>query len=340
MKKALSLFLAMLMVLSMTACGEKAPVEGPTEDQPEKVQAQEVYWSACNTSSTYYPLAVAAAEVINQNVPSVHVTIIESGGTSDNFKALEAGQASLGNASDPDTYAAQNGVGNFEGMQYTKPRILALTNPIMYLFAVTEDSGIKCFSDLQGRAFNPGAMGSNSERVSYDVIENILGITPDWVPCSNADAVSFLKDRRIDGFQRSASTIVKDSNIADIETSVDMHILSFTEEEQAKVLEAIPYYSFATMDGSIYDQEDITSIAFFFGFQVSADMDADTVHDIFAALCENVDYMGQSYSAINGQNLAELTAHNAKGYLHAGVIKYLDEQGISYDPSLIPPECK
>ena len=50
--------------------------------------------------------------------------------------------------------------------------------------------------------------------------------------------------------------------------------------------------------------------------------------------------MGQSYSAINGQNLAELTAQNAKGYLHAGVIKYLDEQGISYDPSLIPPECK
>lgn len=65
-------------------------------------------------------------------------------------------------------------------------------------------------------------------------------MSPTGIIASTSEAVDAMKNRRIDGYMKSASTKAIDSSIADVKTSVDVKILSFTKEEIEKILTAYP----------------------------------------------------------------------------------------------------
>ena len=59
----------------------------------------------------YYALNVAMANVINDNLDNVNITIMETGGTADNFEYMRDGQAHFGQTTDSDTYLLLNDMG-------------------------------------------------------------------------------------------------------------------------------------------------------------------------------------------------------------------------------------
>lgn len=301
----------------------------------------ELFWSSTSTSSGFYAFNVAVADIINKYVDNVTVTVLESGGTADNLNNIENGQASFGQCSEPDLFVAQNGIGLYEGKPYEKARLLFLACPLAYYFVTSEDSGAKTIADLDGKVYSPGLAGSSTELLSYDLIETVLGHHPDWYPASTGEAVNAMKDRRIIGFTKSGAVNSFDSTIQDVSTSVDINILSFTPEEEAKILEKYPYYGFTTVDGSIFNQEeDIRSVALFFGPMVSSDLPEDVVYEIVKAIFEHQDYIEEAYAGIKGIDMLKLTAESSASYMHPGLIKYLKEQGYDIKESQIPPEMK
>jgi len=330
------------MLLSATSCGKTGTdTSTPASSTPPVAQSYNYTWGACSSSSGYYALNVAVSDVINKNVDNVSITVMETGGGAENLQFIAEGQVQFGQTAVPDIYLASHAMGAFEGTEPNENvRVLISLLPNVYYFVVSEDSGINSLSDLHGKKFSPGNTNSSSERLAYAVL-NALDIEPNWFYASTSEAVDAMKDRRIDGFMKSASSTAMDSSIADVKTSIDCKILSFTEEEVAKILEAYPYYSFEEVEGSVFGQEGkIYSMTSYYSYGVSKDVPEDVVYDIVKALCENQSYMESAYAGLIGFNPAEITATSTSGYLHPGVIKYLTELGYTINQDQIPPEIK
>ena len=347
MKRTLAVILSVVMVVSLAACGQSsapASVAPAASAAPASSAAKQSYnytWGACSSSSGYYALNVAVSDVINKNVDNVSVTVMETGGGAENLKFIGEGQVQFGQTSVPDIYLASKGIGAFEGTAPNENvRLMLSLLPNVYYFVVSTDSGINSISDLQGKKFSPGNTNSSSERLAYAIL-GALGVEPDWYYASTSEAVDAMKNRRIDGYMKSASTKAIDSSIADVKTSVDVKILSFTKEEIEKILAAYPYYAFQDVDASIFGQEGtITSMTSFYSYGISKDVPEDVAYNVVKALCENQTYLEDAYAGLKGFDPAEITATNTSGYIHPGVIKYLKEKGYTIKDEQIPPELK
>lgn len=242
---------------------------------------------------------------------------------------------------EPDLYLALNSIGIFAKEKYTKARLIWLANPFAYYFVVRKDAGIEDFSALQGKKYTAGGRGSTTERLSIEIFD-LLGIKPDYYAAGYSDAVEAMKDRRLVGYTKSGPTEAPDATIMDVSVVVPVNILSFKQDQIDKIQKAKPYYKFTTVKaGQFYKgMGDINTIASFFGSMASKDLSPDIVYQIVKVVFTNVSFIAQSYPAIKGMDLADLTIKNAVSPLHAGTIRYLKERGYEIPKNLIPPEMK
>ncbi len=306
------------------------------------VQAKTIPLSLAATgqASSYYAYNVAIAQLVNKNVPNVNVTVLETGGFADNIKLIEREEADFAQMAEPDLYLALNSIGIYAKEKYTKARLLWLANPLVYYFVVSKEAGITDFADLQGKKYTPGGRGSSTERLCMEIFD-ILGVKPHYYTAGYSDAVRAMKDRRIIGYTKSGPTNAPEATIMDVSTAVPINILSFKQDQIAKIQKVKPYYKFTTVKAGLFKGVgDVTSIAIFFGSMASKDLSPDIVYQIVKVVFNNVDYIAQSYPGIKGMKLAEQTIQNASSPLHAGTIKYLKELGYKIPKNLLPPEMK
>ena len=296
-------------------------------------------WGATSASSGYYPMSVAMAEVINREVPTVAITVVETGATNDNFRRMERGELSFGQGGATDVYMANNGAGVWKGRDMKRQRVLLSSHPQVYVFAVTEESGITQLSQLAGKAYTPGLKGSITEMLAY-VAFDALGIKPNLIPSSTGEAVDAMKDRRIVGFAKATSVNAADSSLQDVATARKVRILSFSPEEQKKFTDALPMFGFFDVDNALYGHEGTSqTIGGHFGVAVDTELDADTAYQIVKAVCEHSEEIGKTYAGVRGFDLAKLTSE-ANAWLHPGTIRYLKEKGYTLKDSQLPPEYK
>ncbi|SBW10147.1 putative trap transporter solute receptor, taxi family [uncultured delta proteobacterium] len=296
-------------------------------------------WGATSASSGYYPMSVAMAEVVNREVPSIAVTVVETGATNDNFRRMEKGELSFGQGGATDVYMANHGAGVWKGRDMKRQRVMLSSHPQVYVFAVTEESGITKLSDLNDKPYTPGLKGSITEMLAYAAFDS-LGIKPKLIPSSTGEAVDAMKDRRIVGFTKATSVNAPDSSLQDVATARKVRILSFTPEEQKKFKAVLPMFGFFDVDNTLYGHEGKSqTIGGHFGMAVDTELDADTVYQIVKAICEHSEEIGKTYAGVRGFDLAKLTSE-ANAWLHPGTIRYLKEKGFKLDKGQLPPEYK
>lgn len=346
MKRILSMCLSVAVVLgALSSCGTPASSSssgsgaGETSQSAQGGSQQQSYdlvWASTSSSSGYYALNVAMANVINENVDGVNITVMETGGTADNFKYMRDGQAHFGQTTDSDTFLLLNDMGTYEGYDYTGARMLCSCFPITYYMTVSEKSGIENIAGLEGKSFSAGLSGSSTEMDIMFALD-ACGITPNWYPASTSDAVDAMKNRQIDGFCKSGSVTSGDSSILDVMTSIDVKVLSWSEEEQKAVTEAHPYMSFATVSceplGLDYD---VTSLSKYFGFCIDENVPNEVAYAIIKAIDENQDYIRDTYAGLGDYDIIEMTATYGTALLHPGVVQYLQEKGYELDEARIP----
>ncbi len=338
MRRLSVVLFCLLLVAAAAGCGsQSAPAgKGPSE-APKPAAKQQLAIGATAATSGAYVYYVSAAKVINDKVPGVNLTAVETGATVDNLKRLAKGDIDMGLVTVETGYSAWKGEDAWKGNPMQNLRLLWMYEDTPQNYVVTQASGIKSLYDLTGKDFNPGLSGSASEKLSEKAF-NILGITPKWYRGSNADIVDAMKDRRIVGF---AKTGWGDSSIKDVQATQAIRMLGFSPEDEKKIKAQIPFVVWMDVPADTYKGVPAYR-TFGIALSVSATtkLAPDLVYQMVKAAVESNEEIAKAYPLVKGRNIAEFTLKNAPYPLHAGAVKYFKEKGYAIPDNLIPPEAK
>lgn len=290
-------------------------------------------------ASSLYAYFVAVSQLLNSELDDVNHSVLETGGGLDNSRRLRDGQVDWAMMAEPDLFEYYKGLGPFEGDPSPNFRTFWVTTPLAYLTVVDANSDVTSYSDLDGVAFNGGGRGSGTERATFEAME-ALGVEPNWFRTGMSDAITAFQDRRVVGFTKAGPPNAPDSAIMDAETTRDIRILGWSDEEIEQVQAEYPHFDFMHVDDTPYDTGPMNLRVVFITVGTTTDLPEDTAYDIFKTVVENVDTVAESYSAIQGLDIIEQTLERGQTPLHAGVARYILEQGYEIPEHLMPDELE
>jgi len=232
--------------------------------------------------------------------------------------------------------AGFNGTSKFKGKKHDILS-MAIMYPNLLQVVVLKKSGITDIEQIKGKKISSGSPGSGTNFMSETVFK-ALGIALDSYSDSRlsfTETANALRDGTIDvGFW---SVGPGTSSILDLATTHDIHILTFTPEQQKKIIAANQEYSAVDLAGGVYRGVDnsVPTIGVWNVMICQKSLDTDLVYNLVKALFEHQDYLLKIHPSAS-----YTTAENAVKYspipLHPGTVKYLKEKGISVPATLLP----
>ena len=314
MKKMISLILALVLVLALSACGGEAA-------------AAKMTMGTGGTSGTYYAFGGVLGQYM-KNHGGVDVTVVSTDGSKANIQSIDSGDYQLGFVQSDVMSYAWAGTRSFE----TEGKVDSF-RVIGGLYAeavqlITMDPEIKSVADLKGKAVSIGAPASGVYFNAMDVLAAAGMTEADIQPqyLSFADSADGLKDGKID-----AAFIVAGAPTAAITelcTTNDAYLVPIDGEIAQKLMADSPFYTVYNIPAGPYEgqTEDVATVTVKATLIVSADADETTVYNLTKAIFDKVD----AITAENGKG-AELSIENATSGMtapfHAGAAKYFAEQG-------------
>lgn len=322
--------MATLVVLAVALMGVGSPASA---------QKRNLAMGSTQTSSSHYSYFVGAAKAINQLVPELNVTVVETGATVDNLKRMQKGQLDMGLVTADQVYLAFKGQDTWKDAPFEAVRHLWCYSVSANFVAVREETGIKSLSELTGKKLNPGIRGSSVEKQT-ELVFGILGIKPEYQRMGTADAVDAMKDKRIVGISKSGIGFALDASMMDVATQTPLRVLPFSEEDMKKVQAVRPYLPWIKVPaGSIKGMGDFWTTASLVFVAGTKAMPADVAYKIVKAIWEGQEHQPQAVMAAAFRN-PRATMEHAISPLHAGAIKYYREIGLKVPDELVPPEAK
>ncbi len=314
MKKFLVIVLALMVVVSLAACGGGAGTN--------------MTMGTGGTAGTYYGYGGVLGQYI-KNDAGISVTVVSTDGSKANIQGIDAGNYQLGTVQSDVMAYAWDGIRAFEkeGKIDSFRTVAGLYAEAVQL--VTMDPDIKSVADLKGKAVSIGAPGSGVYFNAIDVL-TAAGLTEEDIDAqyqSFADSTDALKDGKID-----AAFIVAGPPtpaITELCTTNSAYLVPIDGEVAAKLMKDNPFYTEHMIPAGTYagQEEDVKTVTVKATLIVSADATEDDVYALTAAIFDNVD-------AITAENAkgAELSLENATAGMtvpfHKGAAKYFAEKNI------------
>lgn len=317
MKKVLAIVLALVLMLSLAACGG------------DGTASAKMTMGTGGTAGTYYSFGGVLGQYI-KNQAGIDVTVVSTDGSKANIQGIDAGNYQLGTVqSDVMAYAAA-GTRSFEkeGKIDSFRTVAGLYAEAVQL--ITMDPSIKSVADLRGKNVSIGAPGSGVYFNAVDVL-GAAGLTEQDIKAqyqSFADSADALKDGKID-----AAFIVAGAPttaITELCTTNDAYLVPIDGDVAAKLMQDCPFYTAYKIPAGTYkgQLEDVTTITVKATLIVNTAASEEDVYKLTAAIFDNV-------AAIAKENSkgAELTLENATSGMtvpfHPGAAKYFAEKGIT-----------
>lgn len=290
------------------------------------------------SSSSYYSFWVGLAQVVGNALPQYTVTVLETGGTEDNLRLLRTGEAQLGQFAEPFNLDIAKGTGPYQGLPpFPELRNLWAITPSVWNWAYNKDL-VQDIRDFHHQPVIPGAQGTTIEILAKDIFA-ALGIEPDYRHGTYNDAVRMLKNRELAGFVKASPINAPDASLLDAGTSVPIGVHNFTDAEIAQVLERLPHLIYFDVPGGLYPGVPAYRT---WGFVLMATgttaIPEDVAYDLVRVVHQHQQTIAQSYAPFGEIDLIELTLYASTVPLHAGVVRYFQEQGYEVPEALIPPE--
>ncbi|MBO0601520.1 TAXI family TRAP transporter solute-binding subunit [Sporosarcina sp. E16_3] len=319
--------LAMITILA-SACGSDGTEETEGGKSSKPVQLN---FPTASTTGTIYPLGAAMANLWGKEVQGVRVNAQASNGGVDNLNLMKNGEAHISFATTGIIWEAYNGERSFKDRQYKDVRIVAglYYNPNQ--FVVRKDAGIKSISDLKGKRFAPGAVGSTPEvessiilpeyGIEYpdDIKENFVGFT---------EAIDLMRNKQIDGALIQAG--LPTAAVTEMTSTADGVLIGIEPEVRKSLMETYPWYSEVTIPSGTYEnqKEDIDTLAIKMVLMADASVDDDTIYELTKAFWENIDSLKSAHAIVNQMNIDEAVTELADIPIHSGAERYYKEIGI------------
>lgn len=314
MKRILFILLALVMVLSLVACG------GGTK----------MTMGTGSPTGTYFAYGSIVSQYITNNA-GINANAVSTGGSKDNIQGVASGDYQLGTVQSDVMHYAWNGTRSFEtdGKITSFRTVAGLYAEAVQLVTVNPD--IQSVSDLKGKTISIGAPGSGVYFNAMDVLA-AAGLTEnDIVPrYLNFDqSADDLKDGKID-----AAFIVAGAPTPAITelsmTNGNTRIVPIDGEIADTLMANNSFYSVYKIPANTYKNqtEEITTVTVKATLIVSADASEEDVYKLTAAIFDNMAAIAKEHA-----KGAELSLENATEGLtvpfHAGAAKYFAEKGIT-----------
>lgn len=299
--------------------------------------AEQLLIGSTSASSSHYGYFVAVGKLVNDEVPGVEATVVETGATLDNIRRIERGQIDLGLVTTNVGQHAAAGTNDFEGRPVGLG-LLWVYSPAPQNVIVRTDSGITELAGLEGARLNPGIRGSATEATAEAVLA-VLGIAPDYVRGSTTDVVDMIKDDRAVGYVKSGAGARLDSSTLDIATFTPVRVLSLSDEQRARLETEMPDISVVEIPaGAAEGVPAYMTWSFGVGVAASLELSEETAYRIVKAAMEDETVQAAAMASVRETPLPELTMQYGTFPLHPGAVRYFREAGIEIPERLLPAE--
>lgn len=292
---------------------------------------------ALPSGSGWYFLSTQIAAVINRHLPHVEISARETTGTRENVLRMSKNELELGMSEALVSYECYRGIGRFKDKPISNHRLL-WNNATTYMhWAVTQDSGIKSFEELEGKLFNPSTIGGGGEYITEKVFE-LLGFKPKFYRAKLSDAAEAVKDGRIVGFSYNGT--LPTPIFVEVHAVRPIRLLSLKEEQVKRVIEKYPFFVRAVIPANTYKNvPEAVTLGLYINFAANKEVPEDVIYAIVKTFWQNLPEIAKAFPLV-AKTKPEDTVNNATAPLHKGALKYYREIGLKIPKEAIPPEAQ
>lgn len=275
-------------------------------------------------SGTYYPLGGMLAKIWSENLPDFNMRAEVTAASVENTIKVSTDKQLVGIAQGNVVLQAASGVKPFP--KKLDVSVLFALYPNVVQFIVPAKSDINSIADLKGKRISLGAPGSGT-RVSAVNILNTLGITEDDIKAQSLNytaTTSALANNQIDAGVVVGSVGV--GAITELALTRDIRILSFSEEELAKITQDYPSYIQIDVPADSYNKVPaFKAPAVWNVLVVNNNMSEDMAYNMTKVAFENIDKIRQVIDVTKFTTIENMTKLQGIA-LHPGAEKYRKEQ--------------
>ncbi|MBE6940045.1 MAG: TAXI family TRAP transporter solute-binding subunit [Ruminococcaceae bacterium] len=320
MKKFIAMIMALMMVMSLAACGGGNGGESKTK----------MRFVTGSESGTYYAFGSTIAQHATNNAKGIEVIGVVGNGSQANIQDLQNKKAELAFCQSDVMAYAYAGTNLFakDGKVDCFSTVAALYMEQVQI--VTCDPEIKTVADLKGKRVSIGASGSGVYFNALDVL-GCYGLSEsDIIPTYQGfgDSANALKDGQIDAaFVVSGAPTTA---ITELATTKTAYLVSIEDANVDKLLKASPYYSKAVIKAGTYTGQtaDVTTVAVGAVVLARNDMPEDAIYALTADIFDNYTNLVSSHAKYGELSLEFATSVTSVPY-HAGAAKYFAEKNIT-----------
>jgi uncharacterized protein len=301
---------------------------------PGMAKETKLLFATGGISGTFYPLGGAIAQVWNQKIPDLNVTVQASGGSVENVRLLGTQGAEIGLCMNDIAYYGQNSLEVFKARNEKYTNFSAVGNiypDVVQMFA-RKDGPIQSIADFRDKKISVGPPGSGTE-ISARQVLGIYGldfkVKKDFKAqyLSFAESADHFRDKLIDGGYFVVA--VPNSALQDINLMHPIRFIEIDDQNFKKVIQAYPLYARFEIPANSYQglSSPVKTIAVYSAIVVRNDLPADLVYQMTKTLFEERAVIGQGHAAGKFIKPETFTAGIAIPF-HPGAQKYLKEKGL------------
>lgn len=308
MKKFYRIMILAMILSLLTACKDyKYKVSMPT----------------AGTGGSLYPLGASIARILNET-GEFKATIEASGGGIDNLNIIYDKDANISFGVSSIVSMSYEGEGIFKGRENKDLRVIAslYLNPNQVV--VLKDKNIDSLSDLEGKKFSSGAVGSSTEMEYFYHMDAIGSETENKVHLGPRESMEEMKLGSMDGVWIMAGA--PSAQITEMILTTNSKVLSMPEEEIEKVIAKYPWYEKYTIKKDVYSsEEDINTTATRMLIYTRSDCDDELVYNFTKVFWENIEDLKKENKVLKTVKIEDATKGAGVIPMHPGAMKYYEE---------------
>ncbi|MGE3273635.1 MAG: TAXI family TRAP transporter solute-binding subunit [Vicinamibacterales bacterium] len=275
----------------------------------------------------FYPLGVALAGMYEARLPGLRTTV-DSGGSTRNVRALEAGDAQLAFTQADVAYVAYRRGTDGDRHPYQQLRGIAVLWMNTVQIAVPATSDIRDVADLRGRRVAVGTPGSGTETLARIVLESYDLTYRDLEPAylSFVDTLDQLRSGRLDAAFVVAG--LPTATVTQLAAAPSIRLLPVPPDQVRAMRGLYPFLQPMVVPAGTYEglDGDVETVGVSSLLACRADLDEPTVYTLTRLLFESLPDLKQVHPAAALITLDEGPATPIP--LHPGAARYYREREI------------
>lgn len=314
MKQVFALALALIMTLSLVACGSESNKSGS------------LTFITGSDTGTYYAFGSVMGDMVSDSTDT-QVTVISSNGSQANIEALKAGSADIAFVQSDVMAYGYNGTRFFAETGAVTSFSVVAAMYMEQVQIVTLDPSIKSVADLAGKRVSIGATGSGVYYNAMDIL-GVYGLAEDdIIPSFYAfsETIKALQDGQIDaGFVVAGAPT---NAVTSLTATNEAYLVSLDDEHISALIASSPYYVKNTIGSEVYDtREDVTTVGISAVVIASDSASDDDVYNFISAIFNNLDTL--DHGKAKEVNLDFAASVTDVSY-HPGAARYFREKGLT-----------